>query len=98
MGLFDSKEERERKKREKEEQANVELIKQEKAELENTTGKYVVKSFGSQTWSNSDSMALEKIYKRLVDYANRHDLEIVNVSKVEEGSTVGVQVSAIFKR
>jgi len=43
-------------------------------------------------------MIISKVYKKVAEYANRHNLMIVNISRIEDGPLKTVTVSVIFEK
>lgn len=108
MGFFTSQEEKERIRQQqlleekemkrREEIAEKQQIAKEKAQLNALPGKYITLTFTSQTWSKTNRHAQTIIYQQIVGYANRLDLEIVNIGRMEEGLSIGVGIPVIFAK
>jgi len=105
MALFGNNEDKQLKQKEKQakkeaaKREQMDALKQsEEAEIDKFDGNYIAIDFDSQDWSNSNSMIISKVYKKVAEYANRHNLMIVNISRIEDGPLKTVTVSVIFEK
>jgi len=75
MALFGNKEEKKAKKEEA-------IFEQEQAEINAVDGKYFVKLFSDFA---SGKYGILNMYQSIANYANKHNLTIVNIAKPEDG-------------
>lgn len=98
MALFGNSEEKQLKRQaEQRKQMEAQEIA-ERQVINSFDGKYISIDFDSQDWSNTNSMIISKVYRKITEYANRHNLKIVNISRIEDGALKTVTVSVIFEK
>lgn len=95
---LEEKKRQEKKVLELERRIAVDKINKERQYLNQFEGNYASVDFTSQELSNTDSMIISKIYRRIAEYANRHNLKICKISRIEDGALKTVLVSVIFEK
>lgn len=99
MGFLDNLEKTLKEAEDKNRAEESKGLEREKETMFNQSGgRYIKRDFKVGKALKSDAGEASNLYGQVVDYANRYNLKIVNISKVQSGRGVHTYISAIFEQ
>lgn len=80
------------------EEKNKRIEKEKEVMLKKHGGRYLKQDFKVGKAFKSDAGEVGNLYGQVVQYANKYNLRIVSISKVQEGRGIHTYLSAIFEQ